>query len=258
MRRFYAQLYGSFFQSIVFYGPTADHDYNIVCAKKTPGYFGDYQHYVITQATVEFPGYDGYLWVADDLLFNFRKVFPILDPSKLWMVYGYYGHQASPNIFENRTDWHWPKAFGLPAVRSLYQCIPKVYMNRSEQWFGGPNRVTFSLGDFGYIPRRFVEDFRILSYSLRYVFMEITLPTAFFLMSKSQSDIQVLSNRKEAAIWLWDERRLRALDSFSNHTIFLHPVKLHGKPVLQSKLLDKLDDVWSFRTKHLKVPWLHC
>ena len=254
-------LYGSFFPSIVFYGPTESAERNILGVKKTPGFLGDFQHFAIAQATVEFPGYDGYLWVADDLLFNFKKVVPLMDPSKLWMVYGYHGHGASPNILDNRTDWeHWARSDGLPAVRLLYACIPNIYTESSGRWFGGANRVTFSVGDFGYIPKRFVEDFRVLSYSLRTVFMEITIPTAFFLMSRTKDDIQAVTERAEAeANFLWAKERKSALDKLSSQSVFVHPFKLHHNQSLQWLVLEKVESVWNWRaTDSPRVHWLHC
>ena len=256
---FLRKLYEPFFSSVVFYGTNESAKFNVRAAKETPGYFGDYQHFVISQATVEFPGYDGYMWIADDLIFNFKEALPSLDPNKLWFSIPYYGHKASPNIHEDRVDWHWNKTFGLPAVRSLYGCIPGVYTSRSSQWFGGPERVTVNVADFGYIPRRFVDDFRILSYSLRSVFMEITLPTAFFMMSNSTDDFQVVCHPPFKAQWLWEAAdRKNILGKLTNLTMFLHPVKLYRNATLQQTLVAKMNREWKWSERTLNAPWLHC
>ena len=256
---FLRKLYEPFFSSVVFYGKERSAKFNILAAKETPGYLGNFQQIVISQATVEFPGYDGYMWLADDLIFNFKEALPFLNPERLWVPVGYYGHDASPNVYENRKDWHWPSAMGLPAVRKLYKCVPKVFRARSEQWFGGPDRVTTNIGDFGYIPKRFVEDFRILSYSLRRVFMEIAIPTAFYWMSKSNENMETVFRPPYVVYWLWtDEERRDPFKKLTNDTLLLHPVKLYRNPDNQKKLLAKMDKEWNFSKREFNVPWLKC
>ena len=256
---FLRKLYEPFFHSVVIYGKVESAKFNVLAAKKTPGYLGDFQHYVISQATVEFPGYDGYMWCTDDLVFNFKEAFTFLDPDKIWLPVGYYGKESSPNIYDKRTDWLWSSSVGLPAVRNLYGCIPRGFREKGARWFGGPDRVTNSVGDFGYIPRRFVEDFRMLAFSFRYVFMEIALPTAFYMMSSSTDDFQVVSRPGGSATWLWTPReRRKPLEKLTNQTLILHPVKLNKKPDVQRRLLEKMDREWNWSKRRANIPWLHC
>ena len=251
---FLRKLYEPFFFRVVFYGMKESVDFNVRAAKELPGYLGAYQHYVISQATVEFPGYDGYMWIADDLMFNFKEALPSMDPNKLWFPIAYH---SPANIHGRRKGWHWHDHFGLPAVRSLYGCIPEVYRSRSSQWFGGPDRVTGGVGDFGYIPRRFVEDFRILSYSLRSVFMEITLPTAFYMMSNSTDDFQVVLRPPYKAQWLWEDvERRNVLEKLTNLTMILHPVKLYKNATLQKMLIATLNREWNWNDRTFNISWL--
>ena len=256
---FLRRLYEPFFSTVVFYGKEESGEYDVRAAKQTPGQLGNFQHYIIAQATVEFPHYDGYLWLADDLVFNFKEALTFLDPRKLWLPAGYWGQGASPNIYDERKDWHWPLNKGLPALRSLYGCIPEIYRERSTRWFGGPDRVTRSVGDFGYIPRRFVEDFRILSYSLRYAHMEIVLPTSFYMMSNSTDDFQVVSQAPYSVQWLWGKKERRhAFEKLTSNTLIVHPVKLYKNPAKQRALLEKLDKDWNWTRRVSTIPWLHC
>ena len=258
---FLRKLYEPFFTSVVFYGTnhSTSATFGVQVAKKTPGYLGNFQHFVISQATVEFPDYDGYLWVADDLVFNFKEAFKFLNPNKLWFSKKFYGEKYSPNIHSNRTDWWWPRAIGLPAARLLYGCIPEVYRARSSRWFGGPDRLTLCESDFGYIPRRFVEDFRVLAYSLRNVFMEITLPSTFYLMSNSTDDFEVVSRPPYLATWLWGNERSAVFQKLTKNTLILHAVKLSKNPNNQRRLLSTMNKEWNWASIGSDVSrLLHC
>ena len=259
---FLRKLYEPMFPDIALYGPADSPAYNVTGCKRML-VSGRFMHILISQATVEHPGYDGYMWVADDQVFNYKLVLPDKDPTKIWMNRGleYHGKVVAQYIFQTQgLNWHWPSANGLPAVKAAYPCIPKVYLNRSLEYFKCKDCMMGKMSDFGYLPRRFVLDFRILSYALRNVFMEIAIPTSLALISPSRNDWQIVAaDGSDTVLYLWAQDRVNPFLKLKKTTRLLHPIKLFRRPDVQQKLLTVLDKLWGFNDKTpLKSSWRPC
>ena len=255
---FLRRLYKPVFSDIALYGPKDSSAYNVTGCDRMP-VRGKFMHILIAQATVEHPGYDGYMWVADDQVFNYKLVLPEMDPAKIWMGLHYYGDNLSPNIFDTRRhDWKWSQAAGLPAYRAAYQCIPRVYLDRSLQWFHRKDCVTLMMSDFGYLPRRSVAEFRLMAYTLRKVHMETAFPTTFFFISRSTEDFQVVDKEK-TVLYVWGGDRINPIDKLKKDTRLFHPIKLFRRPGEQQRLWKRLNRLWGLHnSKPMKSPWLPC
>ena len=252
---FLRSLYKPTFDNIVLYGPTDSKAHNVTGCKRLPP-VGLFLHILLVQVTVEHPGYDDYMWVADDQVFNYRLVLPEKDPEMIWMNYEYYGDQFSADIFGNRSDWSWQNKENLPALRTSYPCIPKLYLNRTVDRYHCKDCMTLMMSDFGYLPRRFVNDFRLMAYALRRVHMEISIPNIFFLISNSKADIQVVDKNK-TVIYAWGNDRNNPVPKLKRNTRLFHPIKLYRHPALQKLLRAKLNKIWGLSDKRpLRLPWL--
>ena len=238
-------LYKDVFAKVVFYGPEEDAKGRVRAVPRAKN--GVFMHIIITQATIEFPGYDGYIWMADDQVINYNRLLNTADPRKIWME----RYKGAVPIFHNRPDWLWMASHALPAVRRNHHCLPEIYFNRSELHFGCRNCVTFTMADFGYLPARFVSPFRELAYSLREVHLEISIPTILHIIAESPNDIDHLRGLK----WLWSKKRRDPLIYLTTTTQVLHPVKIGRNPVLAGRLLDFMKDI----AHSYKPPdWLKC
>ena len=109
----------------------------------------------IIQAMKDHPGYDGYLWIGDDVWINYPQLLSEMSLDKIWLYKQNASNFLDPKRFLNDTWRNWGKAFGLPAVRKHYHKIPPQFRRRSKGAFGDENKVICVNSDVGYIPRRF-------------------------------------------------------------------------------------------------------
>ena len=257
---FLRKLYEPMFPDIALYGPADSPAYNVTGCKRML-VSGRFMHILISQATVEHPGYDGYMWVADDQVFNYKLVLPEKDPTKIWMNVGLdiTGNVTGQHIFQvHNLNWHWPSANGLPAVKTAYPCIPKVYLNRSMEYLNCKDCMIGKMSDFGYLPRRFVPDFRVMAFALRKVFLEIAIPTSLALISRSRDDWEVV-DRNKTVVYAWGQDRVKPAKKLRPNTRLFHPIKLSGRPKAQDKLMKKLNRLWGLHDQFPSdLPWRPC
>ena len=216
---FLKKLYGNTFKHMVVYGappvPAGVHK----TADTSGGYF---QQNTLIAAMTDYPKFDGYLFIGDDVWLNYPQLLSTMDLNKIWLNPDNETNFVEPSKFV-KTDWvNWLKGFGLPEVRKHYDKVPKKFSNRSKEAFGHNRMVIKSFSDVVYIPRRFSTNFIAVAGLFPGVIFEIAIPTTLHLISNS-TDVQYFSD----ALYLWyDGKRNHVWDFWSMERTFIHPVKL--------------------------------
>ena len=108
--------YGNVFKNIVVYGPRPVPT-GVHAAVAAAGDGGWYLQLMIIQAMKEHPGYDGYLWIGDDVWINYPQLLSKMDLNKIWLDKHNMSNFLDPKKFFNDGWGNWVKSFGLPAVR---------------------------------------------------------------------------------------------------------------------------------------------
>ena len=121
---FLKKLYGNTFKHMVVYGappvPAGVHK----TADISGGYF---QQNTLIAAMTDYPKFDGYLFIGDDVWLNYPQLLSTMDLNKIWLNPDNETNFVEPSKFV-KTDWvNWVKGFGLPEVRkTLRQGAEKV------------------------------------------------------------------------------------------------------------------------------------
>eukprot|EP00117_Sycon_ciliatum_P038074 scpid66616/ scgid28364/ len=224
-------LYGKAFSKIVFYGAQPDEHLGV---RASPRIWGGYrQHVTIAQAIMDNPGYDGYMWIGDDVLLNYPYFFKHHDVDNVWTtrrekdkgsVFPAPGHPFA----DNQNEWmHWDKFYGMPAIQSLFRCIRPQYVSRMRSALDCSYCVVYMGSDMGYVPRRFVDDFIELVFVFRVVLHEITLPTVLRLMVHNMTEDMHEDFNNHLYMWFGD-KFAQIRKEWRTDIVFAHPVKFSG------------------------------
>ena len=220
LRRLYSPAFG---QHIAFYGDEDDPGHpDVVKAplRKKQG-TGLFQHLVMAQAMREKPNYNGYLFIADDLLLNYGKVLSTkkLHPNKIWVT----RWTRTANIFHpdpKTLRWHhWRAKWGLPAVRQAVPCLSNTFWNQLEKSIGCKRCVAKTASDIAYLPRQFASQFSKFAYIFRNSMNEIAIPSIVRAIA-SQDEIELMDGT-----YLWKKKRSHVVDYLTKKALFVHPVK---------------------------------
>ena len=224
--QFIRGLYKNAFSKVVFYSTSGNKANGI---RKSPRLLMGYkQHIAISQAMMEYPEYDGYWWIGDDVLLNYPYLFSTMNFSKVWTtkrekVRG----RVFPSPGQNFADdeWlHWNQWYAMPAVQHLYMCLRPKYIERMRAAFKCSHCVAYMGSDVGYIPSRFVEPFLELAFVFRNVMHEITLPTILRLMVPDLKK-DVFEDYGQF-LYIWQGNRFAQIrDFWDTETTFAHPIK---------------------------------
>ena len=216
---FLKSLYKDVFKHIVFYGPPPVVPEVRSSLDLSGGFF---QQVTAVRAMKDYPNFDGYLWIGDDVWLNYPQLLSQMDLNKIWLNPKNQTNYIEPHKYIN-TGWgNWAAGFGLPALRNHYASIPHKFLQQTKYAFGEENKVIKSFSDVVYVPQRFVADFITVASLLPDVIFEIAIPTALHLISKKE-DHQYFSD----ALYLWyDGKRAHVWDFWSTKRSFIHPVKL--------------------------------
>eukprot|EP00117_Sycon_ciliatum_P041539 scpid42878/ scgid30364/ len=229
------QLYGKAFSKLVFYADVGDSAMGVHQSNVQEGF---YQHRTIAQAMHEYPGYDGYMWIADDVMLNYHAVLSVLDASMVWRG----GTDFVPYYLNSTTaavpSWHWTQRFGRLAAYNAYHCLPPKYLRRMKNALGCVNCFVKGVSDVGYVPARFVPDFKFLAYMFREVFFEFAIPS---LLQLASPESNVIDGEKGHYSWGNTSERYRQARAVWNPTMhFIHPMKL-SIPEQRQDVLDWLE-----------------
>ena len=229
----YAHLAGK----VVFYGPVANSSLGI---KRTVDPLrGFLQQQTIAQAWSDNPGYDGLLWMPDDIFVNFRLIFAHKRFSwdRVWL----YNRTSSlvprceeairiANVKQNPGTWRFNNPFASNGQLNYaafqqrwHSDLPGRYKKRQAALFH--DELIFQHGsDFGYMPRRLMPEFLavVAIESLRGLQFELFIPTFLRLLSADSDDVIGLNGRYLWRDWCpyWKD----ALNCSRDH--FIHPAKL--------------------------------
>lgn len=247
---FLRKMYGESFAKVVFYGPKSNSSQGVVgCSRhdnENSFMAGSFFHNTVAQAIIENPGYDGYLWMSDDDYVNYNIIFSRYNPLKVWMCQP---DRPFVPMLKTNEAWFWEKTACLPKLRAISDCLPERFFSRSQTWYKCEHCVTSMTADWGYVPARYVNRFVFLTYILRDVFMEISVPTVLSLLPNSRDEIEHLSETLE----LFGQDRSKEKDLLDplrrQPTLMLyHPLKLHKNKQLQ----DRLWEEWQTKLKKLR------
>ena len=242
-------LYKPAFPNLLFCGPphnTAPLD--ILTVEIIHGYLG---YECLGRAIRQHPGYKGYFYSNDDVIFKFWN-FPDFDREKIWesRESEQLPSQRINESASSRWKW-WKSAYGLKNCRRACEDVGKMNMedenlkgvhllNTLLKNSNGTLRCFKSRSDVLFIPQKHSKAFSILSNTFykHKVFLEIAVPTINRLVEQN-GNIGRLPGRY---IHYKDERS--GTDSrffwhlyFTNDDyFFIHPFKLHGAKELDNKL----------------------
>ena len=210
------------------------------------------QHHALLQALNDFPDYDGYLMLGDDVMLHYKRLLAKLDPRKIWIMdvnprERVFPISRSMNI--SRLGQPWTHPSGMPAMLEVEKNLTTAQRARMKRVFGCEPCAIKIVTDILYIPRTYVKEFMRLAYEWRSVMGEFAIPTIVYLLA----DIQDVE--KIPGLTLWGKDRTvnvieRALDAWK---MFVHPVKF-SNPTLKKKAEEWLnktpgseDKAWATR-----------
>lgn len=211
------------FPHLVFYGDDTNINppLEIIRCNQEKGYFA---YRVVLDAIQRFPGYNGYLFLMDDLLINPWNL-KTKDKNKVWLTAlgGRDLRLVALNVMNSlRTDWWFGnERVGLKACRKAWLELPEEYRNRLVFRLGQDGAFACWYGDIFYLPKRLVNDFlRVFTVmSNNEVFLELAIPTGFCA-------IEDFHNWEWLSIeFLQRARRTRWRDFYNKSIDGLHPVK---------------------------------
>ena len=221
---FLRKLWGGLFQDVVFFGQDSDEGYGIlpanvssdICARGVMNTCGIFFDASMERAITLFPGYKGYLFTHDDLVFNVHRMIR-LDQNKIWTT----NEVAWEGIFPNKPR---TRHFVWEAMQES-GCAAKMAPK------GGYCRGTH---DMYYVPARFAGDFARMARIFRYhgTESEGAGPTILRCISNEESDMETWVGRYEY------HNRPGIADIFSLDYDFVHPTKFSNNNHLQDLAMD--------------------
>eukprot|EP00117_Sycon_ciliatum_P016808 scpid81542/ scgid16075/ len=234
-------MYGRLAGKMVFYGPEEDKARGV--RRSVDQLHGFLQHQSIAQAWRDNPGFDGMLWMADDMFVNLPLLFgdPKFSWDRIWLwnrtsplIKDCEAHPIVVNLNHIPNIWH----FGHPyandnvhhadtLVANWRKDLPQRYTKRQMHLFG-EERIHAHGSDFGYIPKPLMPEFLAVVdiKSLRNLEFELFVPTFLRLLSDNPDDVVSWNGRY---FWVphvcphWS----KAFDCNRDHT--MHPLKLSSQ-----------------------------
>lgn len=217
---------------VVVYGPNDPNnplhpDVNLV---------SDHQWYfsyrIIVDAVQRYPGYDGYLFLQDDVILNLWNL-QHLDPSKIWMP------QPIDVVDFNNTDYWW-YFWQQPKVRAItetaYKTLPAPYQQLLTLKMGRPNAMAWGFADCFYIPANLASDvISVFSHFAQHqVFLELAVPMGLMSISPQWESLTYESNPRYRLPWLMEATGLNyshydVKSFYSHHLHVYHPIKCSDK-----------------------------
>ena len=213
--------------------PTGKYPFVVIDqAKPEYGYYG-YQ--CLVEAVRRHPGYNGYLYVNDDMIVNWWN-FLKLDYNKIWYerppVLSYI-MGTSPIPF-----WFRRVACGERCTKSFNEMKNSSSFKNTDMFkifyknTNNSNVCLATLSDFFYVPGRFAERFMMIGqkfYDNR-LFLEIAIPMALYMLDYKEN-ITFVNGLYLQRIYGWSDwtkNTTRAWQEYNYEIFFLHPYKFVG------------------------------
>ena len=230
--------YRHLFLHIVMCGPEAEPSgrHKIIVVEQ-PNEYGYYGFQCLVEAIRHNPGYAGYLYVNDDVIFNWWNLYN-LDRTKIWFPMT--GIRKRDMVLPPKT-FFWQRAATLDRCINTYKNMesdPKFINMKAIQMYMdnvGHKRVCVSsLSDIVYIPGRLAEKYKIIGQKFydRRLFLEVSTPMALLMIEK-EADIISLQGvylQEKYNNWgPWTGKTARAWKDYNYNIHFLHPYKFSGE-----------------------------
>jgi len=239
--------YQPLFPKIVICGPEASasvkHNIIVVEQRNEYGYYG---FQCLVEAIRQNPGYSGYLYVNDDVIFNWWNLYKA-DRSKIW--FPIVGVADRDMVLPPKT-FFWQRASTLERCIKVYNSMEKdlkfinmkaieIYMENVKH-----KRVCVAgLSDIVYMPGRLAEKFKEIGqkcYDNR-LFLEVSVPMALLMIEKRANIVHldgIYLQLKYRRWGPWTGNTERAWSDYNYGIHFLHPYKLSGENRAKKTLMN--------------------
>eukprot|EP00117_Sycon_ciliatum_P000317 scpid72455/ scgid6429/ len=221
------KMYGEAATKLVYY---SDVENKTLGVRRVPLERGFFQQRAISDAMRRDPGYDGYLWISDDMYLGYPALFSRRNFNNIWT----FPHELPARYVNNKgTDpyYHWNMPYGRAACQLGYLCLADKYVRRVQAHLGCTDCMVKGASDFGYIPRRYVPSFMELAYVFRNVFFEIAIPSILkMIVDDVKTDLDIVDD----GLYIWGPsgaKAEKARKAWRVTTPFIHPVKFSNKPL---------------------------
>jgi len=256
-------LYKPAFPNLLFCGPPDNTERSdILTVDIIRGFLG---YECLGQAIRKHPGYKGYFYISDDVLFKYWKL-PDFDLGKIWDSSSI--RSVSPVNEPPNTDWYWwATRYGLENCRSALEDVAKMSLKEAKldgkyilnnllENSGGTLKCFGSRSDVLYIPQKHANAFSILSNAFykRKVFLEIAVPTINRLLALNANITRLPGYYipgKKGDPRVSDSRFFWYLYFPHKEYSFIHPFKLHREKLDSKFNLVMLKFIFIEKTKRL-------
>ena len=262
------ELYKNAFPTMMICGPNEAKNHTVEALHIHKGYFA---YLCMSRAVEKHPGYSGYLLINDDLMLNYWNLIG-LKRDRIWEG------PKDPINFQNYSlhdKWYWwNSSWGMSTCQkaydeiwvmrenNLYEWLPEVINEHADEQTHPQNRLSsmklaadllqkngngtsycfHGRSDIFYIPQKFAETFRILSYVFykHGTFLEIAVPTMCRMLDRVDNFEYIPGIYLPGRIGEPPVRKAQHFWELYNKTLaFVHPLKLNytGDGALNSILL---------------------
>ncbi len=233
------KFYKPIFPNYIICGPDRDKTgkHPVVKIPQRKSEYGFYGYQCVVEAIHRHPGFDGYLYINDDMIVNWWN-FLKLDKKRLW-----FGEQfAATEGYTMGTDppfWFKRADCGRRCAESFESMKKSSRLNRTNTWniysknTNNKRICVAALSDIFYIPGRFAENFKLIAQEFfdNLVFLEVAAPMTLIMLD-DKSTFTTLNGmylQKKYGWGTWTGNSKRAWAEYNYKLHFLHPYKFTGE-----------------------------
>ena len=238
LKKFYSPVFPNF----MICGPEISANYSVVRIDQPKKEYGYYGYQCLVEAIRRNPGYNGYLYVNDDMIVNWWNLLQ-LDRNKVWFTS--LGEVTTQNIYDKDYSFWWRRANCLQRCKSAYVEMQnssiftdlKIFQQLKKN-LGTTDVCIGALSDIVYIPKRLSEKYALLGqkfYDHR-LFLEVATPMAVTFLEDT-NNVEFMEGvylQKKYGWGRWTSNTDRAWNEYDFNTVFLHPYKFHGNNVTKN------------------------
>ncbi len=193
------EYYSIVFRKIVYCGPErSDTNQDILTIDGERGHFG---YMCVAMSIRSFPGFDGYMYVNDDMIVNWWTMLH-LPSNHIWFSKQINNKAGAEMDSPAPPDWHWWTSAGaLERCRESFDNLRKSpaswngegYMKMYFENTGGKRLCLRAWSDFMYIPKRLSKPFSILAeeFYRNRVFLEVATSTIITMLDKKENVVNI-------------------------------------------------------------------
>ncbi len=233
------KFYKPLFPNYILCGPERDKSgrFSIVKIPQAKSEYGYYGYQCVVEAMHRHPGYNGYLYINDDMIINWWN-FLFLDQSKIWFGESItdtesYVMGSDPTSWWRRVDCgkRCTESFGTMTKNPIFKSTDMFAIYRANT--KNKNLCFNGLSDIFYVPKRYATRFKLIAQDFfdNYVFLEVAVPTTLIMLDKL-SEFTILNGiylQRKYGWGRWTKNTRRAWEEYNRELCFLHPYKLSGE-----------------------------